>query len=138
MTREEKHREIEDFVSQRTCPATILIVVQHFCFETWALANRKIIRPKTDSPRLRAYQAFFDVSARDPELLPPYPQEDLTRSQFAEKYLRAGLNDKYTGLTYTKRNPQPMKHPKYFLQVRARHADTAHIPSFADFLAAFV
>jgi hypothetical protein len=116
----------------------IRIVVQHFCFEAWALGNRRIVRPHPTSSRLREYKQLFDVRSRDPELLPHKLDENLNRAQFAEKYLRLALTDTFRNLTYTKSNPQAVLHDKYFAQVKNRLRDTGHIASFDDFLRAFV
>lgn len=136
-SREEKHAEISDFIVQRKCRVDSRVVVQHFCFETWALGNRKVIRRFPHSRRLRSYKKLFDVGKRDPELLPAKPDEDWNRSQFANKYLRLSLKDRFRGLTYTKRNPRPLLHDSYFAEVRGRLLDTNHIPSFEAFLEAF-
>ena len=138
MTREEKHTEITDHVAQRQCRAEIRIVIQHFCFETWALGNRMVVRQNPSMQKLREYKQLFDVRVRDPELLPPKPDESLNRSQFSEKYLRLALNDRFRTLTYTKGNPQALIHPKYFDEVRNRLAATGHIDSFSHFLSAFI
>ena len=138
MTRQEKYDEIGAFVLHKPCTAEIRIVVQHFCFEAWALGNRRIVRPHPTSSRLREYKQLFDVRSRDPELLPHKLDENLNRAQFAEKYLRLALNDKFRNLTYTKNNPQAVVHDKYFAQVKNRLRDTGHIASFDDFLRAFV
>jgi hypothetical protein len=134
---QEKYREIEDHISSLTCLAEIRIVVQHFCLETWALGNEVIVtHPHSDV--LRKYVNFFNVRVRDPELLPGYSEEELNRAQFAAKYLKYALNDKYRELTYSKSNPTALLHPKYFGRVRQRFQNTGHISSFAHFLGAFV
>jgi hypothetical protein len=138
MSMQEKYGEIREFLYLCPCSADVRIVVQYFCFETWALANRKIVRPNPHLLKLREYKKLFDVRLRDPELLPAKPDEELNRSQFAERYLRFALNDKYRSLTYSKANPKPLIHPKYFFQVKARHIETQHIGSFVNFLQAFI
>lgn len=137
MTREEKLAEVEEFVSDKGCRVEVVIVVQHFCFEAWALGNRKIVRPNTQSVRLKRFRQIHDVRTRDPELLPPLDEDELTRAQFAAKYLRAALNDKHRNLTYTKKDPAALKNPKYLEQLRLRLQETGHIRSFEDFLNAF-
>src|SRR6266446_1602995 len=92
MTKQEKYDEINAFVLHKPCVAEIRIVVQHFCFEAWALGNRRIVRPHPTSSRLREYKQLFDVRSRDPEFLPHKPDENLNRAQFAEKSLRLALN----------------------------------------------
>ena len=134
---QEKYREIEDHISSSSCLAEIWIVVQHFCLETWALGNEVIVtHPHSDV--LRKYVNFFNVRVEDPELLPGYSEEELNRAQFAAKYLKYALNDKYKELTYSKSNPTALLHPKYFGRVKQRLQTTGHISSFAYFLGAFV
>jgi hypothetical protein len=135
---QEKHEEIEDHLRGSRCLAEIRIVIQHFCLETWALGNEVIVKEHPNSDVLRKYVKFFNVRVRDPELLPDYPEEELNRAQFAAKYLKHALNDKYKELTYSKNNPIPLLHPKYFGRVKQRLQNTGHIPSFEHFLAAFV
>ena len=134
----EKYAEIDALLSKSHCIAEIRVVIQHFCLETWALGNRRIIRPKPQDPRLRGYKRSYDVRNDDPELLPAYPPEELNRAQFAEKYLRRALQDKHRNLTYTKSNPNALLHSKYFQRVQERLEQTGHIRSFEAFLTAFV
>jgi hypothetical protein len=135
---DEKHAEVKERVSRLRCVAAICIVIQHFCLEAWALGNRVIIRPNPHCPRLREYKRFYNVRVDDPELLPAYPPEELNRAQFAAKYLRRALNDKYRNLTYTKSNPGALLHYKYLERLEQRLEQTGHIPSFDGFLTAFV
>jgi hypothetical protein len=137
MTYEEKYQEIHDSISDYIDKINIIIIVQHFCIETWALGNRLIIRRNPENAQLKRYIRYFNVVTNDPELLSPIEQEDLTRSQFAEKYLRKALNDKYRNLTYSKNKPDVLVHPKYFQQVKLRYDTTKHIRSFGKFLDAF-
>lgn len=138
MTRDEKYREIHQYVQGKRCLAEIKIIIQHFCFETWALGNRRVVRRNPTSRRLRQYKAFFNVRAHDPELLPAYPLEDLNRSQFAVRYLRAALNERHKSITYSKGTPKFVSYYRYFDQVKLRFEQTSHISSFELFLGAFV
>lgn len=139
MSREEKFTEISDFVASKPCTAKVIIIIQHFCFETWALGNRKVIRRFPQSIELRQYKRFFDVSVQDPELLPAKPEEYLNRAQVAQRYLKFVLKERLRTLSYTKEQPpKQLMHPTYFEQVEKRLTDTGHIASFADFLHAFV
>jgi hypothetical protein len=137
-TRTEKHGEIDTFVrSIGAAGVDYRIVVQHFCFEAWALGNRRAGSRNPKNLTLAGYKKLHDVVRHDPELLPGLPAERLNRSQFAEKYLRLMLNDKNKGLSYSKANPSVVAHPKYFAQVAGRLKDTSHIASFQSFLDAF-
>jgi hypothetical protein len=139
MTLEQKHQEIKEFIqSTGIVGVDYRIVVQHFCFETWALGNRRIGVRNPKNPVLARYKGLYDVVTEDPEDLPPLLVERLNRSQFAEKYLRMMLNDKNKNLSYSKRDPSVVTHPKYFQNIRARMDDLAHILSFRAFLDAFV
>ena len=133
----EKSDEMFEFLSKFECKSEIKIIIQHFCLETWALGNRAIIRTNPQLPSLIRYRRFYNVRSRDPESLPPYDLEELNRSQFAAKYLRHALNDKYRNLTYTKSNPRALLHNNYFERVKERYEQTNHIKSFCDFLSAF-
>ena len=113
------------------------IVIQHFCFETWALGNRAIATRNPQSERLRLFRAHWDVEVRDPELLLPMPNDAWNRSQFAETYLRALLNEKFRNLTYTKGNPDAVARAGYLNRLKTRLDETKHIGSFAHFLSAF-
>jgi len=138
MSFQEKLQELENHIQTQFCRTEIRIVIQHFCFETWALGNRIIFRSNIQSDRLRQYRQLHDVRTLDPELLPANPQENhLTRAQFAEKYLSLALNDRYRQLTYTKGNPRPLLHPNYLQQLRLRLEQTGHIASFLGLLEAF-
>jgi len=137
-SREEKLEEVNSFLRDLQCVVPIIVVIQHFCIETWALGNRRVIRRHPQNPNLRRYRGIFDVLLNDPELLPRLPSENLNRAQFAFKYLKAILNERYPNITFTKRRPYPLCHPTYFSEVRSRYYDTQHIASFSDFLGAFV
>lgn len=138
MEYEEKLNEMSECISQLHCIAEIRLIVQHFCLETWALGNKRIVRHEPRDAKLREYKRYFNVSIFDPELLPAYAAEELNRAQFAEKYLRCALQDKYRRLTYTKSNPTVLLNDKYFERVAQRFYDTGHIRSFEAFLTAFV
>lgn len=137
MTYEEKYQEIHNFLSYYIDKIKIIIIVQHFCIETWALGNKLIIRRNPQNSQLIHYLRYFNVVSNDPELLPPLEEEQLTRAQFAEKYLRRALNDRYRNLTYSKNRPDVLLHPRYFQQVKLRYDKTNHIQSFGKFLDAF-
>ncbi len=136
MEREEKINEIQDFLRDKVCQTEIRVIIQHFCIETWALGNKKIVSLSRRSPKLREYLEFFDVKTNDPEKLPPYDVEKLNRAQFAKKYLLRLLKEKYKKLTYTKKDGVLVQ-PKFYERVRRRFDIDNHIQSFGDFLEAF-
>jgi hypothetical protein len=138
MSREEKKAEIDDFIQTLGTHIHYRTVVQHFCLETWALGNKLIVSRNPKDSKIKEYRRYYDVLDMDPELLPDYPGETLNRCQFAERYLRRLLNDRYRNLTYRKSNPTVLLHDKYFQRVKERFTQTGHIASFDDFLSAFV
>lgn len=141
-TLEEKRKEISDFIDNIcvTCNWVIdyRIIVQHFCFEAWALGNRKLLRGNISDPTLRQYVKDYNVSISDPELLPPRPTEELNRAKHAFKYLKLLFNEKFPTQGYSKSNPGPVCHDNYFQQLKSRREDVAHIESFGTLLTAFV
>lgn len=132
-----KIAELQDHFRKITCRVPIDIIVQHFCFETWALGNKKIFTNNIGIEDLRRYKRYFDVRVDDPELLPAYPDWNWTRVEFAYRYLRAALRNKFKRLTYSKSNPGPVTDRKYFDALRARQNETGHLESFRSFLQAF-
>ncbi len=138
MTLDDKRNEVAAHVAASPyAHVDYRVIVQHFCFETWALGNRRIGSRNPQNPTLRAYRALYNVMTHDPEGLPALGLERLNRSQFAEKYLRLMLNDRNKRLTYSKANPRVVAHAKYFEEVAGRLNDTGHIQSFQAFLDAF-
>lgn len=137
MTRDEKLGEIENYIKAHGGnDIDYRVVVQHFCFETWALGNRKLCGAAND-PEIIELRHNYDVNKFDPEGLPANTKRSLNRSQHAEFYLRKLLNNKHKNLTYSKNNPEQLVHPKYLQQLILRRKQTLHIASFSDFLAAF-
>jgi len=138
MTLAQKQREMEDFLSSETCIACITVVYQHFCIETWALANKNIYPSKTTQGKFQTFMKYFDVSTSDPEDLPDYPPLDYNRAQFAFAYLKAALQSSNPRASYIKARPRPLLNQGYFHQVHLRRTNTGHVPSFSFFLNAFV
>jgi len=137
-TSEEKHEEILKAITPFfPCKAKVNIVIQHFCIETWALGNVQIIRKKPTNTILKSYLRMHDVRVEDPEELPENLDEALNRAQFAEKYLRTAILDKFPGKSYHKSRPNILYEQGYFYQIKKRFEDKKHIRSFQNFLEAF-
>lgn len=141
MTRAERYAEIQERVDAQCAlnhwTIDTRIVIQHFCFETWALGNRRLIRGNISNPRLATYIHDYNVSTRDPELLPERADEELNRAQHAKKYLKLLFNEKYPMQTFSAVNPGPLTHVHYFDQIKLRREQTAHVDSFGAVLSAF-
>jgi hypothetical protein len=141
-SKEEKFLEVDQFVKERLDTPQkrsldIRIVVQHFCFETWALGNRRLMSPNLREQELRDFVDMYDVSKLDPELLPANEKLELNRAQFAERYLRRLIGNSNPQLTYSKANPRYVAEEVFFHRVKGRAEQTPHIGSFKDFMAAF-
>ncbi len=137
MTFDKKYSEIKEYIDNFNNNITYKIIVQHFCIETWALGNKKIVKKSPKNETVKKYKKIFDVLKEDPEKLPENKEENLNRSQFANKYLRKLLNEQYKNLTYTKSNPQVLLHNKYYERVKDRMEKTGHINSFQKFIDVF-
>jgi hypothetical protein len=135
-TRNDKYIEIDDHIkSQLFANLKYHIVIQHFCFETWALGNRRIGPRKPKHTDLIKYKQHYNVMVSDPEELPKFAK--LNRSQFAEIYLRRMLLDKNSNITYSKNNPDEVTKNTFFSEVKTRVTDTEHNDSFNEFMNAF-
>jgi hypothetical protein len=132
---QEKYDEIYGLVNGKLNSASLKIIIQHFCIETWALGNRVACRKNTQDKILLEYRHVFDVRANDPEFLPAY--KDMNRAQFAYSYLRRIMQDWYPGALYTKAKPEALLDEHYFSQIKNRFKTTSHISSFKAFLDAF-
>ncbi len=136
MTFNEQYDELNEFLSDKVCSADVQIIIQHFCFETWALGNKRIgPRNPERGSELHKYKAIFNVLNNDPELLPNYPKEELNRSQFALKYLVTLLKAKNS--SYSKRMPNAVINNHFFEGVKKRCVVNNQIGSFKLFLEAF-
>lgn len=138
MTLSQKRQEMTTFLSAESCNSPVFVVYQHFCLETWALANRNVCSANANHQSFQTFKQFFNVLTHDPENLPGYPLKGWNRAQFAETYLKAMLQASNTHSTYNKSRPTPLLNQKYFQEVLLRHTSTSHIPSFVFFLNAFV
>ncbi|NQT35120.1 hypothetical protein HQ587_08020 [bacterium] len=137
MSYEEKFSEISDFINSLGLSIDYRIIIQHFCLETWGLGNRVVVPRNPQTENVRRYRSLYDVLTRDPEGLPGLPNDDLNRSQFAARYLRSIISEKYSHSTYSKRNPSVLCNHKYYQRVMSRYIETGHIASFNGFLTAF-
>jgi hypothetical protein len=136
MSYNEKIEEMNSFLEGKNCTAQIYIVIQHFCFETWALGNKRIgPRNPIKGSEVYTYKQIFNVLKNDPELLPGYPEHYLNRSQFALKYLSALARDHNT--SYSKYLPTAVLNEHFFDGIKKRCQIDKEIKSFQTFIKAF-
>lgn len=136
MTYLEKYQEINDYVLSQNLPKEkFRIIIQHFCLETWALANQFIIPRNPTNENCIDLIKFYNVLTDDAENLPGWGE--LNRSQFALRYLKVILKEKSPKLNYHKNNPWILLNRKYFERIKRRYDETDHIRSFNSLLNAF-
>jgi len=139
-TFKEKLQEIKNHVHRnlagKKTKIDIKIIIQHYCFESWCLANPKIVTRNIKIPELSTFLKHFNVKDSDPEKMPSFSTRSLNRAQFSEEYLRLLFQNK--NITYSKGNPRYVQEPTYFEQLKKRYDTTNHIQSFGEFLKAFL
>ncbi|MCQ8183473.1 hypothetical protein NP603_20340 [Methylomonas sp. SURF-1] len=138
MTRQDKFEEIETYIKKDRPNLNInyKIIVQHFCFEAWALGNRRIVSSNPSNPELIRFLTHHHVRMHDPEELTPISIEYGNRAQFSETYLRRLIQEKHHQ-TYTKRSPDFVFHKTYLEQLIKRLNETNHINSFSELIETF-
>jgi hypothetical protein len=134
---EHRYAEIERFIKEKIGNRTLnyRIVIQHYCFETWALGNRKAI---PDNPRDSIAQRglrHFDVRREDPEHMTKPHWHAGSRAFYAYELFRNMANQKRLG--YSKSNPGKIINQYFFDQVLSRNRKLKHIKSFDNFIHAF-
>jgi len=112
--------------------ATLEVVIQHRCIETWLLANRRIFVRNPENYELRNYIEHYDARQLNPEDMPK-PPEFNTHAQFHYAYLRAIFEERK--ISYTKTRPGEAATAAYLEQIMSRAKDCPdHIKSFSRFL----
>jgi REP element-mobilizing transposase RayT len=118
-TVEEKREEFNEIFQPGALElkAELVIIVQNRCFETWFLGNRKVFPRNPQDEIFREYCRFYNVSIKDPELMPNFAGFNRI-AQFHEDYLKRMLREK--GIRYTKRNPGNVGEPHYIEALQKR------------------
>jgi hypothetical protein len=110
----------------------IHIIIQHCCFETWALGNAEIPNEYSSigsSPVLSEFQAYYDVLVNDPEEMSSFPPGHIfrTKAKFHERYLKEYLKE--FGLSYSKKDPKVVADKKYLDALKKRCESMNHLSS---------
>jgi hypothetical protein len=128
----ERKAEILESVSEHgPVNATVKVIVQCRCFETWVLGNQRIISRRSESKELNSYIGYYDVINKNPEFMGDYNSSDYTHSQFHTKYAKTALSEK--NIPYRKNSPGAVCEKHYFEMLATRIDNTNHLESFADF-----
>ena len=138
---EDKRVEVEGCVAELLCGSQrnfeVEIVIHNFCIETWFLGRCNLFK-RDPAGTVKEHRKNYDVSILNPELLTiPDKYSHLTRSQYAKKYLKAAINDRFHHQTYESSYPGPVVYKEYFDNVFARYNSTRDIRSFGAFIKAF-
>ena len=113
------------------------VIVHDFCLETWFLANDRLYKNAKQSMTSQ-FRSHYDVATLDPEgLFLPLDSRCRTRAQYAFRYLKASISDRWSKQVYSKRNPGAVLHEKYFKAVKKRYDETGHIQSIRMLFDAF-
>lgn len=111
--------------------AILVIIVQNRCFETWFLGNRKVYPRNLEDDCLRKYCQFYNVSVKDPEMMPTFAGFS-SIAQFHGDYLKRMLKEKR--IHYTKQNPREVGESYYIEELRKRVTDEPqHLKTLQDF-----
>lgn len=135
-TRAARFQEIDRHISMHGPTKPYKIVIQHYCFESWCLGNKKIAPKPHCTGELRDLKNFFDVGLQDPELLPSKYPGQLTAAKFSAHYLKKCMQDR--GASYSKRNPTYVANPTFLFQLQRRLNLSGHIGSLQTLVDAFI
>jgi hypothetical protein len=133
----ERHKELAEYLTQFEREGLVLnnncelhLIVQNRCIETWFLGNRKVYKSNPSDTDLAAYQSFYKVKERDPELMPMFPTFDL-HAAFHLSYLTKMLLERR--ISYTKKKPRDVAENHYIEELINRAEETTDIASFYHF-----
>lgn len=111
--------------------AELVIIVQNRCLETWFLGNRKVYPRRPQEDLLRQYCQFYNVSEKDPEMMPNFAGFN-SISQFHADYLKRMLREKR--ILYAKGNPREVGESHYIEELKKRVTDTPqHLKTLQNF-----
>lgn len=111
--------------------AELVVIVQNRCFETWFLGNRKVYPRHPQEDLLRQYCQFYNVSEKDPEMMPNFAGF-YSIAQFHADYLKRMLREKR--IPYSKGNPREVGESHYIKELKKRVADTPqHLKTLQNF-----
>ncbi|MDX5933823.1 hypothetical protein [Acidithiobacillus thiooxidans] len=141
VTVEEKTAEITKTVTEALNGSHMAfdlhVVAQHFCIEAWFLGNKNLVL-HTQLALSKEDIKNYNVSKLDPELLcVPSNSSVGSKAQYAEKYLARLIKDKFPKSSYSKNDPGPILHEKYYKSIVSRFNNAGHIQSFGSFIKAF-
>lgn len=134
----ERRAELNEYITKYQKEGIVLpkncqleLIVQNRCIETWFLGNKKVYKNNPSNPQLAAYQKFYNVALKDPELMPIFPNFD-NHARFHVAYLKAMLAE--TNMRYSKKYVKDISEINYLEQLVQRGKQDQHIKSFMAFV----
>lgn len=106
--------------------------VQNRCIETWFLANKKIVKKRPENEMLNIYKSFYDISLKDPELMPLIAGEK-NHADFHLKFLKKILQE-HPQLSYSKNNPKYVCENTYIKEMVKRIKTSKHLQSLKNYI----
>lgn len=115
---------------QRLKNASLKVIVQHRCIETWLLGNRSIVT-RAPQGELGDFIAFYNVKTQCPEGM-GRPSKEVPHAVFHGRYLSALLRDKH--IQYSKTRPGNVAEPHYLESLLKRVSEEpSHLQTFQAF-----
>jgi len=115
--------------------ASLKIIVQNRCIETWFLGNRKVYtrNPKNNN-RFIEYSKFYNVSQNDPELMMKPDNFEGSISRFHFAYLKAMFIER-GNMLYSKADSTEVQRLSYLNELKNRvNNEPYHLSTFVNFL----
>jgi hypothetical protein len=115
--------------------ASLKIIVQNRCIETWFLGNRKVYtRYPQNNPKFIEYSAFYNISQNNPELMKKPDTFEGSIAEFHFRYLKSMFNER-GNMSYSKANAAVVQGLSYFKELQSRVDDEpSHLATFTNFL----
>lgn len=127
----ERKDEVFEQIESCNLNAELIVVVQNRCFETWLLGNRSAYSRNPQNEILQSYTKFYNVSRKDPEAMPNFPDFNEIQ-QFHKDYLKRMLAEK--GIRYTAANPREVGESYYIKELEKRTTETpGHLKTLKEF-----
>ena len=132
MSCEEKKMEIESLLISAPSFNNTHIILHHCCIETWFLGHAKMMKSQPEGETLRRFKNFYDVSIRDPELMPTFDGYHV-RAQFHFKYFQEMCREHH-GVYYSKASCGVVFERHFLEELKDRIRRTNHLGSFSGFV----
>lgn len=126
--------KIEDKYDINNFDFKIEVFVCNHCFESWLLGCQWVYpQSKVDvASFFYPFYSYYDVSKRDPEIMPVPMECEETTAKYHFHYLHEML--RYKKMRYNKNKPNVVSDITYFNGLLKRIYETQHIGTFKEFI----